>query len=570
MTDGAVVDYIENVQRQRVPNVKASSLSELIPKTYSTVKARVLVLKAKEKEDALGKRSYLFGICEDQTFRSPFICYKPYPYFFRDAVFDFKDCYVHEFDDKSLLLIATERSSIDYLINEDPAKYIWNPRIGDVKRPMGTCRVTLQGVLSQISSSSGLVQRCEECGRVAFEAKCPNGHEGKLYWAVRVAGRISDKTGSMNVVFPQHLACNMLGRTIGEVLRLAEGPANYPSDNLTESFPLNLPDQMEIGEAYAEEPDRFRSANSPVVVDLNDSRIIYENNWKPHDTFGHESKKLDLTQPEDRRDLLRLTEKLLQIRIRHLTQLPKVNGIFLVENPIELYRPEKAKLFVGFKLKLGLGEDGLLRVDALPSAEAYESLLDYVVWRRSRGASPHAIKNTILNYRANVVFAPNGEFASVVNLAFKKAKDFTVPVYELNLSEFWKRIHDLEVDADETPLIVAKSYRFDLELTFPPSCVFFDKQSLRISFGTQSFIDRKRHQARERTREVLSAALSDFSIGDFKLPLAAATQRAPDAREVLVQDIRDKLLGKTVKATGSVIQANKNLYFIPRTVDGVF
>jgi hypothetical protein len=189
MTDVAVVHSIENVQRQHVPNVKASSLSELIPKTYSTVEARVVIVKAKEKEDALGKRSYLFGICEDQIFRSPFICYKPYPYFFRD----FKDCYVHEFDDKSLLLIATERSSIDYLINEDPAKYIWNPRIGDIKRSMGTRRVTLQGVLSQISSSSGLVQRCDECGRVAFETKCPNSHESKLYWAVRIAGRISDK-----------------------------------------------------------------------------------------------------------------------------------------------------------------------------------------------------------------------------------------------------------------------------------------------------------------------------------------------------------------------------------------
>jgi len=570
MTDGAVVHSIDSVQRQQLPKIKASNLAELIPKTYSTVRARVVIVKAKEKEDELGKRSYIFGICEDQSFRSPFICYKPYPYFFRDGIFDFKDCYIHEFDDKSLLLIATERSSIDYLVNEDAAKYVWNPQIGDIRRPMGTCRVTLQGVLSQIGSSSGLVQRCEECSRVAFEGKCPNGHDGKFFWAVRVAGRLSDRTGSMSVVFSQYHACRMLGRTIGEVLQLAEGPANYPSDNLPESFALSLPDKVEVGQAYAESPDEFRSATSPVVVDLNDSRIIYPNSLKPRESFGHENRSLDLSKPEDRRDLLRITEKLLQIKIRGITGLPKINGVFLLESPIELYGAEKAKLYLGFRLKFDLSEDGNLRVHALPSAEVYESILDYVGFRRRRGASASATKNTILNYRKNVVFAPNGEFACVINLAFKKAKDFTVPVYELTLPDFWKKVHDVEVDPEEAPLVVAKSYRFDLELTFPPSCVFFDKQSLRLSYGTQSFIDKKRRQARSRTREILSHALSEFSVGDFRLSLNGQAQCAQNATRLLLQDIRDKLLGKTVKATGSVIQANQSLYFIPQSVDGVF
>ena len=570
MTDSAVVHSIDSVQRQQVPRIKASSLSELIPKTYSTVRARVVIVKTKEKQDELGKRSYIFGICEDQSFRSPFICYRPYPYFFRDGVFDFKDCYIHEFDDKSLLLIATERSSIDYLVNEDPAKYVWNPQIGDIRRPMGTCRVTLQGVLSQISSSSGLVQRCEVCGRVTFEGKCPNGHNGKLFWAVRVAGRLSDRTGSISVVFSQFHACRMLGHTVGEILQLAEGPANYPSDSVPESFVLSLPNQIEIGQAYAESPDEFRSATSPVVVDLNDSRIIYPNNLKPSESFGHENKKLEFSRPDDRRDLLRIIEKLLQIKIRGITGLPKVNGVFLLETPIELYGAERAKLYVGFRLRLDLCENGNLTVHALPNAEAYESILDYVGWRRQRGASANATKRTVLNYRKNVVFAPNGEFACIINILFKKSKDFTVPVYELTLPEFWRKIHDIEVEPEETPLVIAKSYRFDLELTFPPSCVFFDKQSLRLRYGTQSFIDRKRRQARSRTREILSQALTEFSVGDFKLSFIGQAQSAPNATRLLLQDIRDKLLGKTVKAIGSVIQANQNLYFIPQSVEGVF
>jgi hypothetical protein len=59
-----------------------------------------------------------------------------------------------------------------------------------------------------------------------------------------------------------------------------------------------------IGEAYAEDPDEFRSARSPVVVDLNDSRTIYPNNLKPQEIFGAETRKLDLSKPRFRRIVL--------------------------------------------------------------------------------------------------------------------------------------------------------------------------------------------------------------------------------------------------------------------------
>jgi len=54
-----------------------------------------------------------------------------------------------------------------------------------------------------------------------------------------------------------------------------------------------------ICEAYAEDPDEFRSARSPVAVDLNDSRVIYPNNRQPLQVFGEGIKNLDLSRPED-------------------------------------------------------------------------------------------------------------------------------------------------------------------------------------------------------------------------------------------------------------------------------
>jgi len=567
LLDSASLHSINPLQKNSIPKVKTQNLYQLIPHTYTTIHARVLVVKSKEKEDELGKRGYIFGLCEDATSRIPFICYKPYSSFFRDAVFKFEDIYVHEFEDKSLLLIITELSKIDYLIDEDPKKYVWNQQIGYIKRPMGTCRVTLQGILSQISSSSGLVQRCENCGRVTFEGKCPNGHENELFTAVRISGKLSDESGSINVVFSQQLACMLLGMTAGEILQLVEGQTPYSREFACESYTLQMPSNIELCEAYADAPDDYRSAYSPVVVDLNDSRIVYPNDLKPRETFGNETRKLDLNRKEDRRDLTRLIEKLIEIKIRKVTQLPKVNGILLTENPLSLYGTENAQLYIGFRTKTNVKPPTQLVLQILPTAEVYESVVDYVQYRRQRGASTNSIRNSIINYRRNVILAPGGELATIVDLKFMKAGDFKVPLYDFTLPEFWKKIHDVTVSQDESPLVVTKPYRLDLELTFPPSCVFFDKQSIRIGYGPRGFVNRKRQDAKSQAKLIVDEALKDFSIGTFKLTPPTGSVQEMDTREVLLANIRERLLGKRVKATGSVIEAQKQLYFIPRTVE---
>jgi hypothetical protein len=52
-----------------------------------------------------------------------------------------------------------------------------------------------------------------------------------------------------------------------------------------------------------------------------------------------------------------------------------------------------------------------------------------------------------------------------------------------------------------------------------------------------------------------------LDVGDFKLLQLQTEDFRTDTRELLPSNIREKLLGKTVKATGSIIQANKLLYF---------
>lgn len=68
------------------------SLIDLKTNTYIDTIVRVTRIKTKEKEDELGKRPYVFGIAEDSTFRTPFMCYKPYRSFFQDRIFKIPEC----------------------------------------------------------------------------------------------------------------------------------------------------------------------------------------------------------------------------------------------------------------------------------------------------------------------------------------------------------------------------------------------------------------------------------------------------------------------------------------------
>lgn len=56
MPNNIAPPFIRSFEGQRVEKVKAASLSQLVPRTYSTVKARVVIIKCKQKEDDLGNR----------------------------------------------------------------------------------------------------------------------------------------------------------------------------------------------------------------------------------------------------------------------------------------------------------------------------------------------------------------------------------------------------------------------------------------------------------------------------------------------------------------------------------
>ena len=66
---------------------------------------------------------------------------------------------------------------------------------------------------------------------------------------------------------------------------------------------------------------------------------------------------MKVSDVEDRKIIRRLIEKALDIGIRKLTGMRKMQGIYLLEEPVSLYRCEQAKLYLGFSAQVSIREE---------------------------------------------------------------------------------------------------------------------------------------------------------------------------------------------------------------------
>ena len=64
--------------------------------------------------------------------------------------------------------------------------------------------------------------------------------------------------------------------------------------------------------------------------------------------------------------------------------------------------------------------------------------------------------------------------------------------------------------------------------------------------------------------------MTNLSIDGWHIDAVKTADLQVDAKRVVLNDIKQKLLGKTVKATGTVVQKGERLYFFPNTIEGVF
>ena len=554
--------------QQPIPLV---TLSELIPAKYVSTTARVVYVKTIERQDALGAKTIFSGILEDSTFKVPFISHRiSYP-LIRNSIYKFNSSYVHEFPtDKSLLLVITEHTKIDSKNVEDYRDFIWNPKIESIKRPVRS--VSLNGIITTIHNNSGLIKRCNKCKSILYDT-CPNkcSEQEGWGWDLRVSSRLYDGSGSIKMVLTKDIASRVLNRNLSELTLLASQDKPL-TQNLQQpsSVRMKIPESIEIIEAVTENASSYRSNGKLIVTDGRNLVFFPPGEEEAHKFSEHVKRELKTSDVEDRKIIKKLIEKALDISIKKVTGMRMMQGIYLLEEPISLYRCERAKLYLGFSLRVSLIDGNEVTVEAVPQAYVRESVLDYVKLRRERGATANAVVRNLLTYRNKVIVAPSGNYGCIVDVVTTKAGNHRVSETDnRNLVEFWKQVYGIEISPDEIPLLKVKMMNSENVFTYPPRMCFFGSESLLIYGNVQRFIENKKYSLRAKVEDVVRKAVQqqDLHIGSAKIEvIELSASPNSDVQSQLLQEIIQKLFGRNATARGSIMFVHDELWFFPNQI----
>lgn len=575
-------DYPDPQTLPRPPSVHEPKplvvLSDLSSQQYVDVTARVTFVRTSERQDSLGSKVVFTGMLEDSTFRVPFVSHKIYTGLLRDTVYKFKNAYVHEFPDKGLLLVVTEHTAV--ILQElsdwnEYRKYVWEPKIDSVKRPIQN--IALTGIITTIHENSGLVKRCNKCKSLLYEDSCPNNCTDGWGWDLRVSSKLYDSSGSIKMVLTKDIAAKILQRNLSELILLASQTKLTATNSFNSQFlssftySLNIPESVGIVEAVTENlSTSYRKSDKLIVTD--GRNLVFMPPNQEHNFGEFNDRLLKASDSDDRKIIRRLIEKAIDINVRKITRKGKLQGIYLLEEPLKLYRCEKASLYLGFSLRTSIkqkhgGSDSVefkANVEAVPQAYVRESVLDYIKMRRENGASADSVILHLTGSRNKVIVAPSGNYGSIVEVITRKASEQIISETDSrNLVQFWKEVYDINIEPDEMPLLKVKMMNSESTFTYPPGMVFYGIDALVITAGLQKFIEDKKSTLRYKMDRVVQEAVKDIRIGESKLTFEGDIAQSNNIQSVLLQEIKEKLYGKEVKAKGSIMSVHDELWFFP-------
>ena len=113
---------------------------------------------------------------------------------------------------------------------------------------------------------------------------------------------------------------------------------------------IKIPDNIEVIEAVSENISSYRKSGKLIVTDGRNLAFLPTN--EEHNFTDFTTRQLRASDPEDMKIIRRLIEKALEISIKKITGKKMMHGIFLLEDPIPLYRCEKARLYLGFSARI--------------------------------------------------------------------------------------------------------------------------------------------------------------------------------------------------------------------------
>ena len=573
--------------REPIPSV---TLSELEAGKYVSTEARIAYIKTVEKHDALGEKVVFTGVLEDARSKVSFVSHKISFPLIRDSVYKIHSAYVHKFSDRSLLLVITEFTKLEPKNVEDIREFTWVPKIVDINRPVRY--IFLNGTVSTIHSTSGLIKRCNKCrSLILYDAnKCPNECGMGYAWDLRISSKLYDGSGVIKMVLTKDLAAKVLQRNLSQLILNASLNQNsqqeqtQPNDNSFSTLSIEVPSSFDVIEAVLPEnvsPSFYVRSSKLIVSDgrnlvyfpVNDIDLkakFAELNIRRLDANGAESM-------EDIKIIRRLVERAISMSIQNATEKRMRHGIYMLEDPIALYRCERAKLYLGFSADVRINTQQQYRhkheltIELGPHAYVRESVLDYIRMRREAGATANAVIRILLNYRNKVIVAPTGHFGSIVDVISKKASNQIVSELDnRNLVDFWKQVYDIDISPDEIPLLKIKMLNSENIFTYPTSTCYFGQESLYIPASVQKFIDYKRSRLIPRIYDIVKRALRDLKIGDdIRIKKISDVYRATDRENIqrqILEETRKKLYGRNVHARGSIMYVHDELWFFPNQI----
>ncbi len=562
------------------------ALADLTPKQYVDTAARILFLKVSERQDELGLKQVFTGMIEDATFRIPFVSHQINTGLLRDSVYKFKNAYVHEFEDKGLLLVVTENTRV--IIKEitdwnEQKQFVYEPKIGLIKRPIQN--LTLSGIITIVHNNSGLVKRCNKCKSLLYEEQCPNTCSDSWGYDLRISSKLYDGSGSIKMVLTKDIASRIMQRNLSELILLASQTQLTPTDSLNSKFhsssiySLNVPENIEVIEAVTDNPSTsYRKSNKLIVTD--GSNLLFMPTNEEHHFVESNKRSLKNTDSEDKKIIRRLIEKAIDLSIRKITGKGMLQGIYLLEEPLNLYGCEKANLYLGFSLRITIkdkrndddGANGVkAHVEAIPQAYVRESVLDYIKLRRENGATADLVIRHLTGSRNKVIVAPSGNYGIIVDIISRKASEQTISETDSrNLVSFWRDIYDIEIKPEEMPLLKVKMMNSDNTFTYPPSMVFYGTETFVINAGLQKLIEDKKSTLRSKMDKVMQQALQGITIGEVKIPFEGNIAQSNNIQNVLLQEIKEKLYGKGVKTRGSVMLVHDEPWYFPNQIQFTF
>lgn len=187
--------------------------------------------------------------------------------------------------------------------------------------------------------------------------------------------------------------------------------------------------------------------------------------------------------------------------------------------------------------------------------------------RRENGATANGLIRHLVNSRNKVIVAPSGNYGSIIDVITRKPSNQTISETDSrNLVQFWHDVYDIDISPDEMPLLKIKIMNSEQSFTYPPSMVFFGNESLLISAGLQKYIDDKKSTLKFKMDKVVKDALNDLRIGETKLEFVGDRLQSNNIQNVLLQEIKEKLYGKEVKATGSIMLVHEEPWFFPNNL----